>query len=377
VPVVALLGPRQVGKTTLALRVAKDVSSDWLHLDMERDSDLARLSDAEGYLHRQAGRLVIIDEIQRKPELFPVMRSLVDERIRAGEKTGQFLVLGSASRDLLRQSSETLAGRISYLELRPFVLSEVARGSALTQDQLWVRGGFPLSALAGDDDQSRRWREDFISTYLERDLPQLGLRLPAEQLRRLWTMLAHLQGEPLNAARLAASLGVAGSTLRRYLDTLTDLYMLRQLRPWAGNVGKRLVKSPKIYLRDSGLLHRLLKIPDLDALEGHPVVGRSWEGFAIENVLAQLSPDWQASYFRTAAQAEIDLVLEGPRSQVVAIEVKRTLSPRVGRGFLNACEDVKATHRFYVIPAGEDRPMGHDTEGLALTRLLSVLDGLV
>jgi hypothetical protein len=344
---------------------------------MERDSDLARLSDAEGYLHRQAGRLVIIDEIQRKPELFAVMRSLVDERIRAGERTGQFLVLGSASRDLLRQSSETLAGRISYLELRPFVLSEIARGSALTQDQLWVRGGFPLSALAGDDDRSRRWREDFISTYLERDLPQLGLQLPAKRLRRLWTMLAHLQGEPLNAARLAASLGVAGSTLRRYLDTLTDLYMLRQLRPWAGNVGKRLVKSPKIYLRDSGLLHRLLNIPDLDALEGHPVVGRSWEGFVIENVLAQLSPDWQASYFRTAAQAEIDLVLEGPRSQVVAIEVTRTLSPRVGRGFLNACEDVKATHRFYVIPAGENRPMGRDTEGLALTTLLSVLDGIV
>ena len=376
-PVVALLGPRQVGKTTLALEVAEDVNSDWLHLDMERDSDLARLSDAEGYLHRQAGRLVIIDEIQRKPELFAVMRSLVDERIRAGERTGQFLVLGSASRDLLHQSSETLAGRISYLELRPFVLSEVARSSALTQDQLWVRGGFPLSALAGDDDQSRRWREDFISTYLERDLPQLGLRLPAEPLRRLWTMLAHLQGEPLNAARLAASLGVAGSTLRRYLDTLTDLYMLRQLRPWAGNVGKRLVKSPKIYLRDSGLLHRLLNIPDLDALEGHPVVGRSWEGFVIENVLAQLSPDWQASYFRTAAQAEIDLVLEGPRRQVVAIEVTRTLSPGVGRGFLNACEDVKATHRFYVIPAGEDRPMGHDTEGLTLTTLLSVLDRLL
>ena len=199
VPVVALLGPRQVGKTTLALQVAKDVSPDWLHLDMERDSDLARLSDAEGYLHRQAGRLVIIDEIQRKPELFPLMRSLVDERIRSGERTGHFLVLGSASRDLLRQSSETLAGRISYMELRPFVLSEVAGGSpAVNQDQLWVRGGFPLSALARDDDESRRWRSDFISTYLERDLPQLGLRLPAEQLRRLWTMLAHLQGPQLS-----------------------------------------------------------------------------------------------------------------------------------------------------------------------------------
>ena len=381
VPVVALLGPRQVGKTTLALEVARGLRRDWLHLDMERDSDTAKLADPEGYLKRQAGRLVIIDEIQRKPELFVVLRSLVDERVRAGERAGQFLVLGSASRDLLRQSSETLAGRISYMELRPFVLSEVAgseveRKSALSQEQLWVRGGFPRSALAENEEQSRLWREDFIATYLERDLPQLGLRLPAAQLRRLWTMLGHLQGEPLNAARLATNLGVAGSTVRHYLDTLSDLYMLRQLKPWSGNLGKRLVKSPKIYLRDSGLLHRLLNIPDLDALEGHPVVGHSWEGFVIENMLAQLPIDWQASYFRSAAQAEVDLVLEGPRGEVVAIEVKRTLSPRVSRGFLNACSDIQATHRFYVIPDGEDIPMGHDTEGLTLPRALSVLDGL-
>jgi len=375
--VVALLGARQVGKTTLALQVAREVEPEALYLDMERDSDRGKLVEAELFLGRQAGRLVIIDEVQRRPDLFPLLRSLVDQRIRGSEKAGHFLVLGSTSRDLLRQSSESLAGRISYFELGPFTPCEVlGQEGAVSLERLWLRGGFPPSTLAAGDDESWAWRTDFIATYLERDIPQLGLRLPAEQLRRLWTMLAHGQGDSLNVSRLARSLGVDGKTVRRYLDVLTDLYMVRQLPPWSGNVGKRLVKSPKTYVRDSGLLHRLLRIPDLESLEGHPACGSSWEGFVIESVLARLPDSWEATYFRTAAQAEIDLVLEGPGRKVVAIGVKRSLAPKVNRGFLHGCEDVRATHRFFAMPAGEARPLGHGTEALALPPLLEALRGL-
>lgn len=373
-PVVALLGPRQVGKTTLALEVASELEPDPLYLDMERESDLGKLVEADQFLTRHASRLIIIDEVQRRPDLFPLLRGLVDDRIRAGARAGYFLLLGSASRDLLQQSSETLAGRIHYLELAPISLPELSQQDvAYLPEQAWLRGGFPLSLLATNDEVSWNWRTSFISTYLERDLPQLGLRLPAEQLRRMWTMLAHGQGNTLNASRLAGSLGIDGKTLRRYVDILTDLFMVRQLSPWSGNVGKRLIKSPKTYVRDSGLLHRLLRIPDLDSLDGHPIIGPSWEGFVIENVLAQMPDTWQASYFRTAAQAEIDLVLEGPHGEVVAIEVKRTLAPKASRGYLSGCEDVGATHRFYVMPSGQARPLGHDIEGIALLELLAQL----
>jgi hypothetical protein len=370
-PVVALLGPRQVGKTTLALSLARSRRGAQTYLDLERDSDRSKLTDAERYLARHRGTLVILDEVQRRPDIFPLLRSLVDERIRAGERDGHFLVLGSASRDLLQQSSESLAGRIAYFELTPFTLAELpaARDSS-TLDTAWMRGGFPGSYLASSDEASWEWRGQFIATYLERDLPQLGARLPAEQTRRLWTMLAHGQGDVLNAAKLAAGLGLSGNTVRKYLDVLTDLYMVRQLEPWAGNSRKRLVRSPKVYVRDPGLTHRLANVPDLETLLGHPLCGHSWEGFAIEQMLADMPDSWRASFFRTSAQAEIDLVLEGPRRRVLAVEVKRASALRPGKGFMLGCEEVRATERLVVIPSGEAHPIGHDVEAVALPEML-------
>ncbi len=371
-PVVALLGPRQVGKTTLARRVADELTKASVYLDLERPSDRAKLGDAELFLGRQANRLTILDEVQRMPELFPLLRSLVDERIRNGEKAGHFLVLGSASRDLLRQSSESLAGRIVHLELSPFTLDEVARPRRRADvDRLWLRGGFPDSYLAHDEAESDEWRGQFVESFLTRDLPQLGLRLSSELLARFWTMLAHGQGDQLNAARLAGSLGVSGNTVRHYLDVLTELFLVRQLRPWSGNSSKRLVKAPKIYVRDSGLVHHLARIPDVDALLGHPLCGASWEGFVIENVLAQVPDAWQASFYRTSAQAEIDLVLEGPRRQVIAIEIKRTLSPTLGKGFRLGFEDIGGTKGFVVIPAGTRFPLAEQVEAVPLCDLVA------
>ena len=369
-PVVALLGPRQVGKTTLALELAKTLTQGSVYLDLERDSDRSKLNEAELYLRQHRGKLVILDEVQRRPVLFPLLRSLVDERIRSGERAGHFLVLGSASRDLLQQSSESLAGRIAYLSLAPFSVTEIlADKREANLDQLWLRGGFPGSYLAESEQTSWDWRSNFITTYLERDIPQLGPRLPAEQMRRLWTMLVHGQGGQLNTARLAGSLGVSGHTVRRYLDVLVDLYMVRQLPPWSGNSTKRLVKTPKVYVRDSGLLHRLAAIPDMETLLSHPLCGESWEGFALEHLLVHLPDFWAASYYRTGAQAEIDLVLEGPRQQVLAIEIKRTLTPQISKGFRLGCEDVKATERYYVIPSGEQYPLGPETSVITIAAL--------
>jgi uncharacterized protein len=366
-PVVALLGPRQVGKTTLARdELADHAGKPTVYLDLERATDRSKLTDAEGYLAGQVGRLVILDEIQRVPEIFPLLRSLVDERRRAGERFGQFLVLGSASRDLLRQSSESLAGRIVYHELTPITVQESPR----KWKSLWLRGGFPESFLAKDDDASWRWRGAFIDTYLERDIPQLGPRVPAEQMRRLWSMLAHGQGDQLNVAKLAAGLGLTGKTVRHYIDILTELFMLRQLQPWSGNSRKRLVKSPKVYVRDSGLAHRLANVQDLETLLGHPLCGHSWEGFVIEQIVSGLPDTWEASYYRTSAQAEIDLVLAGPRRRVLAIEIKRSTAPVPGKGFLLGCEDVKASERFIVKPGGEAHSVGNDVEAVSLVEFL-------
>ncbi len=372
-PVVALLGPRQAGKTTLAWELARS-RGEHVYLDLERDADLNKLSDPDLYLSRQFGKLTILDEVQRKPELFRLLRTLVDDRIRNGEPAGHFLVLGSASRDLLRQSSESLAGRIRYLELAPFTTPELT-GQEIAEEVLWLRGGYPGSLLATSDGVSWDWRTSFVSTYLERDIPQLGPRLPAEQLRRFWMMLANQPGAPLNAARLAGGLGVSGNTVRHYLDVLTELYMVRQLSPWAGNSAKRLVRSPRVYVRDSGLTHRLANIPDLETLLGHPVCGPSWEGHVVENLLVNLPDAWTAFYYRSRGGAEIDLVLEGPGPRTIAVEIKRSLSPKLTRGYREGFIEVGAERGYVVVPAGEPHPLDSKTEVVPLREMVTLVRG--
>ncbi len=375
-PVVALLGPRQVGKTTLALEIANNkLNKDVVYIDLERDSDLGRLNEPETYLQRFANKLLIIDEVQRKPDLFRTLRSLVDERKRAGERAGQFLLLGSASRDLIQHSSETLAGRIRFLELSPFSIFELLSNAPQDFDieKLWMRGGFPDSYLAGSDDESWDWRSDFIASYVERDIPLMGPKVPATRMKRFWMMLAHWHGQQVNMSSLGKSLEVDHKTIRSYLDILTDFYMVRQLQPWAGNTKKRLVKSPKVYLRDSGLLHFLLNISDYDTLLGHPVLGASWEGFVLESIIQSLSNKWQFSYYRTSGQTELDLVLEGPQNEVLAVEIKRSIAPKVSKGFHSASDDIKATRKF-VVYSGEDRfPLTQDTEAINLNAFLAEL----
>ena len=375
-PVVAILGPRQVGKTTLALEIANNkLDKDVVYLDLERDSDLGRLNEPETYLQRFANKLLIIDEVQRKPDLFRTLRSLVDERKRAGERAGQFLLLGSASRDLIQHSSETLAGRIRFLELSPFTIFELLDYSSPNFDieKLWLRGGFPDSYLAGNDDESWEWRSDFIATYVERDIPLMGPKVPATRMKRFWTMLAHWHGQQVNMSSLGKSLEVDHKTIRSYLDILTDFYMVRQLQPWAGNTKKRLVKSPKVYIRDSGLLHSLLNISDYDTLLGHPVLGASWEGFIVESIIQRLSNKWQYSYYRTSGQTELDLVLEGPKNEVIAVEVKRSIAPTVSRGFHSASDDIKATRKVVVYPGDDRFPLSGDTEAINLHAFLAEL----
>ena len=319
-------------------------------------------------------RLVILDEIHRAPGLFRELRGIIDQRIWRGERAGQFLILGSASPDLLRQSGESLAGRIGYLELGPLDVREVEQGRLM---RLWSRGGFPPSFLAPTDEASALWRENFIRTYLERDIPQLGPRIPAETLRRFWTMLAHSQGGLWNASTFARSLGVEGKTVSRYVDLLVDLLLVRRLRPIHVNVRKRLAKSPRTYVRDSGVLHALLGIPDTDYLLGHPVAGASWEGFVIETLI-RAAPDSLSppGFYRTATGVEIDLILEVPGPRTWAIEIKRGLAPRISKGFRIALDDVKPD-RAFVVYGGDDRyPVGAGIEVIGLRELATELAAL-
>jgi predicted AAA+ superfamily ATPase len=368
---VALIGPRQAGKTTLALDIAQSI--DALYLDLESRIDRAKLSDPAQFLSAFEDKLVILDEIHRMPELFQELRGLIDRGRRAGRRTGRFLILGSASMELLRQSGESLAGRIEYVELNPFDVLEAAPDSA-GLNRLWVRGGFPDSFLAADDGDSLAFRQNFIRTYLERDVPQFGGRIPAETLQRLWTMLAHGQGTLLNASRLAAGLSVSAPTVTGHIDLLVDLLLVRRLRPFHANTGKRLVKSPKVYVRDSGLVHALLGIDSYEELAGHPVVGASWEGFVIENLLTSAPPRTLASFYRTAAGAEMDLVLELPGKRGVwAIEIKRSLAATPTKGFYNALDDLKP-ERAFLAHGGPDRfPIGPDVEAISVRELAGLL----
>ena len=360
-PAVCLLGPRQVGKTTLALQVAAE--QDALYLDLESEQDRAKLAEPELYLGQHLDRLVILDEVHRAPNLFPVLRGLIDRARREGKGNGRYLLLGSATLGLLRQSGESLAGRVRFLELTPFtVLEDTGRGT----DTLWLRGGFPESLLAASDEQSLRWRRDFIRTYLERDIPQFGPRIAAETLRRFWTMLAHRQGAPLNVAELARNIGVDAKTAARYVDLLVDLFLARRLTPWHANVGKRLAKAPRLYLRDSGLVHALLGIENVEALLAHPVVGASWEAMVIENLLACAPDGTAAHYYRSSGGAEADLLLVFPGGERWAVEVKRSLKPRAERGFHAACQDLGPARRFVVYAGVERYPLSAQVEAIAL-----------
>lgn len=361
-PVVALLGPRQVGKTTLARGLQQEIGSSAVYLDLELPSDLGRLSDPELYLSSHVERLVIIDEVQRMPSLFPLMRALVDRN----RIPGRFLILGSASPDLPRHASESLAGRIISHELTPFTLKETG-GEEM--NRLWLRGGFPDSFLAPGDTESLMWREAFIATYLERDIPQLGIRVPATQLRRFWTMLAHLHGQLWNGSQIAAGLGISPPTARNYLDILHDTFIVRQLSPFFVNIGKRLVKSPKVYIRDSGLLHALLRIGNSDDLTAHPVLGTSWEGFVIEQILARLPAGVQAYYYRTAVGAEIDLILVSGTEPPVAVEIKYASAPKPARGFWQAFADLGCRRGYVVYPGAESYPLAENVITLPVGEL--------
>jgi len=370
VPAVALLGARQVGKTTLAKTIAKDIDS--IYLDLEAPEDLLRLSDPTLFLSTHADKLVILDEIQRSPELFPVLRGLIDKNREQGRRAGQFLLLGSASMDLMRQSSESLAGRISYLEMSGLNLVEVD-GHHQKRQTLWLRGGFPDSYLATDDDVAMGWLEDLIRTYLERDIPQMGFRVPAARLRRLWTMLAHLQGETVNYSRLASNLEVDAKTVSHYIDILTELLLVRRLEPWHANVKKRLVKSPRYYVRDSGILHRLLGINNYDALLSNPVLGKSWEGFVVENIHSILPNRAETYFYRTAAGAEIDLVIKMPSSEIWAIEIKHGVAPKLGKHYSQTCDDIGATYK-YILYGGEDEfSVANGLKIISLSRLMEKL----
>ena len=375
-PTVAILGPRQIGKTTLAHEVSKIKSQNGppsIYLDLENPEDFQKLQDPAPYLAQHADKLIILDEVQRYPDLFNSLRGIIDQRRREGRGNGRFLILGSATNDLLKQSSESLAGRIHYTELAGLNPFEIESPGGEPLQQLWMRGGFPDSYAATGDQASYDWRQNFIRTYLERDIPQLGPRIPATTLMRFWTMLAHTQGELLNASKLASALGVESVTISRYIDLMSDLLLVRRLEPWHGNVKKRLVKSPRVYVRDSGLVHSLLRINDYEELSGHPIRGKSWEGFVIETILNALPAGVYASFYRTAAGAEIDLVISFGIDEHWAIEIKASHTPTLEKGFHMACEDIKAKQKF-VIYTGEDKfPARHNTEILSLAHFIERL----
>lgn len=363
-PAVALLGPRQVGKTTLALEIAKNYNS--IYLDLENDEDVQKLQDPAHYLNLHQDKLVVIDEIQRYPDLFKSLRGVIDKGRQEGKANGRFLLLGSASNDLLKQSSESLAGRISYLELSCLNPLEVEAQKEKDIQKLWLRGGFPDSFTAKDDETSLEWRKDFIKTYLERDIPQMGPRIPASTLMRFWTMLAHVQGELLNASKIASSLGVESITVSRYLDLMCDLLLVRRLEPWHGNTKKRLVKSPKTYIRDSGVLHSLLQIQNYEKLLGHPSFGKSWEAFVIENIISSLPSHVHPFFYRTSAGAEIDLLLEMDHEEYWAIEIKSSKTPKVKKGFHIACEDLKVKRKLVVYSGDDQFSLGNEITALSL-----------
>lgn len=369
-PAVALLGARQVGKTTLSKFVAKDIES--IYLDLETPRDIAKLKDAEEFLGENSDKLIILDEIQRAPDLFMILRGIIDNNRQQGRNAAQFLLLGSASMDLLRQSSESLAGRISYVEMNGINILEIDVEKQNIKN-LWLRGGFPRSYLSQDDEIAMEWLEDLIRTYMERDVPQMGFDVSAQTLRRLWTMLSHLQGETINASKLATNLEVRRTNINDYIDILTGLLLVRRVEPWYENVKKRLIKSPRYYVRDSGILHRLLGISDYDTLLSNPILGKSWEGFVIENIHSVLPRLAEAYFYRTAAGAEIDLVIKMPSGEIWAVEIKHGNTPKIGKNYSQTCDDVGATHKFIVYGGNDEFPIGNNVRMISLPKIMEKL----
>ncbi len=384
-PAVVLLGPRQVGKTTLARSLAPESSGHTTteYFDLENPGHRTQVTaDPLSFFRTHEQSLVILDEIHRTPELFPILRGVIDDRRAGGKTHGQFLFLGSASLDLLKQSTESLAGRIGYIELTGLTATEIIQAitagsieftsSGHALEHLWLSGGFPDSFLASSEQDSLLWRQAFIRSYVERDIPLFGLRVPSHTLERFLTLLAHLHGSLLNASRMASGLDMSSPTVKRYIDFLEDLLLVRTILPWTKNIGKRLIKSPKVYLRDSGLVHALLGVSTMRDLLSHPIVGMSYEGFVIENLITALAGTGQISFYRTVAGAEIDLVIERGQD-IIAIEIKRTLSPKLTPGFLNGCQDIKATQRYFVYPGDKLFSLGQSTEAIPLPALMDLL----
>ncbi len=367
-PAVGLIGARQVGKTTLARVIAKQWPEKTLYLDLELPTDYSTLSEPELFLSQHAEKLIIIDEIQLRSDLFPVLRSLID----MDRHPGRFLLLGSSSPDLIRQSGESLAGRIAYHELSPFLLSELSPEKIT---ELWMRGGFPDSTLSQSDDISVQWREDFIMTYLQRDLSSMGydIRIPAMKLRRFWQMLAHTHGHLTNFSQLAMNMDLSRQSIRKYLDILQETFMIRQLQPFHANLKKRLVKSPKIFIRDSGILHTLMAINTFQELMGHSALGMSWEGFCIEQILNQIPRSWETFFYRTQVGAEVDLVLQRSFGEApIFIEFKYSQSPKLTKGFWEAKSDLQPKACYVIYPGTKSYPLTDSVEVLPLSQISKI-----
>ena len=366
-PATAIIGPRQCGKSTLAKYIVEKIPGS-IYLDLENPDDLSKLEQPTLYFNQYPERLICLDEIQRKPEIFSILRSVIDKTNR----NSQFLILGSASPDLLKQSNETLAGRIIYQELTPFLLAEVDQNQEKeTFEKYWIRGGFPRSFLATDNDISNKWRKSFIKTFLERDIPNLGIYYPPPTMERLWQMLAHIQGQVLNLSQLGNSLGISHTMVRNYLEVLQQTFMIRILNPYSGNLKKRLIKSPKVYIRDTGIFHTLLDINNIDNLFGNPAAGASWETIVIENIL-NVSEEFKASFLRTSNGMEIDLILEKGNKKY-AFECKLSSAPKLSSGFYNLIDELDIDHAWVIAPVSEPFPVRQNATVTSLNRILDDL----
>jgi len=367
-PAVVIVGPRQVGKTSITNAVRNQLGKPSIYLDLERPQDLAKINDLEAFAEIHLDSVIIIDEIQRKPSLFPELRSVIDRN----RFPGRFILLGSASLALIRDSSESLAGRISILELTGFQKEEIS--NHLSFRNHWLRGGFPKSLLMEDESRSFEWRLDFVQTYLERDLPQLGLTADPKKIHRLWTMLAHLSGQTINKTKVAQSLDFNVATLTKYIDFMDQAYLIRQLPPYFANIGKRLVKSQKVYLRDTGILHQLLGIMSMTDLMGHPIIGASWENYVIEQLFA-IKPRWADFFFyRTQAGVEIDIIVTRGGIAQIAVEIKYSSTPSLGKGFFIACNDLQLDKRFVIAPVEDNYTMKNGVTVIGPNHLASIFN---